>query len=78
MKGVQCYEFFGGIALKNHEFNITLQSIVFHRKLAKYVSNLSHFVNGSSYINYICNQITPDVTCGLFFILTMFNAYARS
>ena len=24
MKGVQCYELFGGVALKNHEFSIRL------------------------------------------------------
>ena len=29
MKGVQCYELFGGIALKNHAFSFSLYNIVF-------------------------------------------------
>ena len=27
MKGVQCYELFGGIALKNHEFSFSIHEI---------------------------------------------------
>ena len=35
MKGVQCYELFGGIALKNHTFSSTLLSFVEISKINK-------------------------------------------
>ena len=56
--------------------NIALQIIAFYWRLANYASNLSHLVNDSSYISCILNQISHDVNCGLFFVLTMLNVYA--
>ena len=36
MKGVQCYELFGGIALKIHTFSFFFISTVFHCQVLEY------------------------------------------
>ena len=43
MKGVQCYELFGGIALKNHAFflNKTFFEIIIHNLKRQSISNVS-------------------------------------
>ena len=39
MKGVQCYELFGGIALKNHAFSFSFSMPIFHG-LGKLINEL--------------------------------------
>ena len=41
MKGVQCYELFGGIALKNHTFSFSLDIYVRIKKM----KGISNFMN---------------------------------
>ena len=40
MKGVQCYELFGGIALKNHTFSFSRMSSILRTKLMASKSRL--------------------------------------
>ena len=40
VKGVQCYELFGGIALKNHAF-----SFFFHFSFAEIIGKKKHYAN---------------------------------
>ena len=42
MKGVQCYELFGGIALKNHTFSFHFSILVHHRQYS-FVLTVSGF-----------------------------------
>ena len=45
MKGVQCYELFGGIALKNHAFSFFF---FFNERLIDYINTSYNLIDTSS------------------------------
>ena len=57
MKGVQCYEFFGGIALKNHAFSFFFMSTIvkqisfYYIQLPKLISDRTSSCNSEVFDN---------------------------
>ena len=56
MKGVQCYELFGGIALKNHTFSFIAMALVLLHKLFLITSSVGHC------LYYILPMVTVCIT----------------
>ena len=54
MKGVQCYELFGGIALKNHTFSF-FHIVLAYLMLFAALSNAVCLYNASFFANDFCN-----------------------
>ena len=46
MKGVQCYELFGGIALKNHTFSFSFSIMKKEKTLSNNMSRIKVHMNG--------------------------------
>ena len=58
MKGVQCYELFGGIALKNHAFSFSIGLLVdaFH-------DITSSFLHSPGYCHVVCGRSSKLGVC---------------
>ena len=57
MKDVQCYELFGGIALKNHAF-----SFFFHNRKTSFFSLLLSFITMSEHVELICQIVMVSLS----------------
>ena len=51
MKGVQCYELFGGIALKNHTFSFFFKPSLFVAIMTDWLCVVSYFVHNVIFQN---------------------------
>ena len=59
MKGVQCYELFGGIALTNRTFSFSLMMIII--RILHYLVHAAHEALRQSVSMSFCRQLIPVV-----------------
>ena len=63
MKDIQCYELFGGIAIKNHAFSFSYRNLLLVRTFTRWNSfsptNL-HWSSHKDFVQHICKHVVVE------------------